>query len=141
MNTRILAVLTIGMVGFAGGCNNFNHVVTVKTETFTTVDSRSNEARHTTEQVVLQQQEGKVQRERIVTRCTVAYEPPRVPPAPELPYKELEALSPTDADGVDRLLRKHVEELRIHITKARSMHLKSYTDYVLECNKQIKSNS
>jgi hypothetical protein len=56
-------------------------------------------------------------------------------PAPQLPLKEMYALSKTDKDAMISLLIKHTDDLRKHISTLNAQDISDKQRYLLHCKK------
>lgn len=61
------------------------------------------------------------------------FQMPALPATPELPYKELAAIKPTDTDAIDGFYQKHIMDLRKHSTTVQKILSKAYGDYIKQC--------
>jgi hypothetical protein len=69
-----------------------------------------------------------------VMSCPV-YRLPPLPPLPALPIKELEKLGPQGGAQIAELERKHIEDLRAHAIRMRTLINKSYAQYLAACQR------
>jgi hypothetical protein len=68
-----------------------------------------------------------------------AYRMPTLPPAPDVPIKQLDAIKPSDAAAVDALARAHIVELHKYIDQTQRILKVSYQDYVKRCQTHKKT--
>jgi hypothetical protein len=134
MKLKTIALLTICTVQL-NGCNNFNRIVSVKTTTYSLSTNASKaEQPRTKQDTVSDDDHGAVIKEVYIQEgCKVIYKFPSIPSVPELPYKQLQALSPSDVDGLDRIQQQHIRDLRIYIARVRGIVTKARSEYLALC--------
>jgi hypothetical protein len=70
-----------------------------------------------------------------------AYRMPTLPPTPDVPIKQLDAIKPSDDAAVAALAREHIVELHKYIDQTQRILKISYQDYVKRCQSHRKTTA
>lgn len=115
------------------GCNSFN-VIEINPITFVPIPVQRTKVvveKTTTEPV--KKPEAKQKDLGSVLLLCPEYKFVTTPHTPDLPIKEIYAIPANDPNALNRLLLKHIDELRIHISKLKNQAVISKDAYLIDC--------